>query len=122
MRQVTQDKLSYSEAFKQKVVEEVLRGKYSIEECRKVYDIRGGSTIQNWLVALGHQDKLGRRIRIEMKDERDKLKAQEKQLKEYERIIAKQQVKLDYYDALLTIGKQKYGIDLKKKSGPEESE
>ena len=120
MRKVTRDKIYYSDAFKQKVVGEVLRGKFTIDECRRVYDIGGPTTIQRWMKKLGKEQHLGRVVRIEMKDEKDKIKELEKKLKEYEKVISNQEVKLLTYEALLEIGKEKYGIDLKKKTGQDQ--
>ena len=41
--------VSYSEAFKQKIVEEIEAGKYSIVEAKRIYDICGNGTINNWI-------------------------------------------------------------------------
>jgi transposase-like protein len=54
-RRVTKERLVYSDAFKQKVVAEIIQGKFSVEETRKVYDIRVATTLQQWFVALGRQ-------------------------------------------------------------------
>jgi transposase-like protein len=43
----------YSMAFKQKVVREIESSKLSIEDARRLYDIRGHETIQNWIGKLG---------------------------------------------------------------------
>ena len=45
--------LRYSRAFKQKVVEEIESGKLTIAKAQRVYDIRGGETIQKWIRLLG---------------------------------------------------------------------
>ena len=65
----------YSEAFKQKVVEEVSKGKISIAQARRNYDIRGHMTVQRW---MGNHDNspnsIKRVIYRSMKNESQKVK------------------------------------------------
>jgi transposase-like protein len=112
-RRVTKDKLVYSDAFKQKVVSEIIQGKFSVEEARKVYDIRGTATLRRWMVAQGKSEHLGRVVRIETKDEKDRIRELEKQIRDYHKVISNLELKILYQDTLLKIGKEKYGLDLK---------
>jgi len=114
--------LRYSEAFKLKVVDEIEKGRYSEADVRKVYGINGGATVSRWLRKYGFNDDVGKVIRIEMKDERDKIKQLEKEKHELERALAKTQVKVLAYEALIDIAKEDYGIDLKKNGMKESKE
>lgn len=65
--------LRYSEAFKLKVVEEIEKGHLTISEAMNLYDIRGGATIYNWIRKYGKNHLLKKIVRIEMKDEKNKI-------------------------------------------------
>ena len=64
----------YSSAFKLKVVNEIESGKLSIFQAQKIYDIGGNATISKWIKNLGKNHLLSKVVRIEMKDEKDKVK------------------------------------------------
>lgn len=111
----------YSAAFKQKVVSEIESGKLSIERARRVYDIRGKTTIQKWLKKVGKYDFLYQVVRIEMKDEKDKLKELEKQKKQLESALAQEHLKNICLEALIESVEEHYGIDVKKNFGDKAS-
>jgi transposase-like protein len=112
----------YSEAFKQKVVSEIESGKLSIEAARRIYDIGGQTTIQKWLKKVGKYDLLYKVVRIEMKDEKDKLKELEKQKKQLESALAQEHLKNICLEALIDSIEEHYGIDVKKNFGDKASE
>ncbi len=78
----------YSTAFKLKVVREIEEGKFSIDKCREIYDIGGSDTIQNWMRKLGKSDLISKVVRIEMKDEKGKLKQLKREKQELESALA----------------------------------
>jgi transposase-like protein len=112
----------YSPAFKQKVISEIESGELSIEAARRIYDIRGKTTIQKWLKRVGKYDSLYKVIRIEMKGERDKLKELEKQKKQLESALAQEHLKNICLEALIDSIEKHYGIDVKKKFGERASQ
>ena len=59
----------YSDCFKLSIVEEIEKNGLSIEDCRRKYDIKGASTIQNWLKKYGKNRLLNKVVRVETKDE-----------------------------------------------------
>jgi transposase-like protein len=107
----------YSLAFKQKVIHEIESGKLSIEKARRIYDIGGTCTIQKWLKKLGKHHLLYKVVRIEMKDERDKLRELEKQKKELESALAQEHLRNLSLEALIESIEEHYGIDVKKNFG-----
>ena len=69
----------YSTAFKQKVISEIESGKLTIAEARRIYDIKSQQTIYEWLRKYGKNHLIKKIVRVEMKDEKDKLKELERQ-------------------------------------------
>jgi len=106
--------IRYSTAFKQKVVDEIEEGKLTISEARKLYDIRGGPTIQLWIKKFGKLHLLNKVVRIEMKDEVSKIKQLEKQKRELESALAQAHLKILAYESLIEVAEKDLGIDLKK--------
>jgi transposase-like protein len=109
--------LRYSLAFQQKVVREIESGELSIGDARRLYDIRGCETIQKWIRKLGKNHLLSKVVRIEMKDEKDRVNELEKRIRQLESALADEHIKNAVLESLVEIARDKYGIDLKKKSG-----
>jgi transposase-like protein len=112
----------YSLAFKQKVISAIESGELSIEEARRIYGIRGKTTVQKWLKRVGKYDSLYKVVRIEMKGERDKLKELEKQKKQLESALAQEHLKNICLEALIDSIEKHYGIDAKKNFGEKASQ
>jgi transposase-like protein len=70
----------YSIAFQKKVVSEIESGELSIEDACRLYDITGNDTIQKWIRKFGRNHLLNKVVRIEMKDEKDRVKQLEKKI------------------------------------------
>ena len=113
--------IRYSTAFKLKVVEQIERGELTISEARRVYDIGGGQTIQKWLTKHGKSHLLSRVVRIEMKDEKDRIKQLEAEKKKLESALAQAHVKNLFLEEVISLANEEYGIDIKKKSATEPS-
>jgi len=107
----------YSHAFKQKVVTEIELGKKTIAEARKIYDISGCGTIESWIKKFGKNHLLAKVVRIEMKDEKDKLKELEQQKKQLESALAQAHLKIICLESLVDSAEEYYQIDIKKKFG-----
>ena len=86
--------LRYSNAFKQKVVGEIERGEISIWKARELYDIKGSATIQEWIRKLGRNHLLAKVVRIEMRDEKDKMKELKKREQELEKALSSAQLRI----------------------------
>jgi transposase len=106
----------YSLAFKQKVVKEIEKGKYNITQAQIAYDIRGNTTIQKWIKKFGKNELLGKVVRIEMRNELDKIKQLEQQKRELEKAVAKLTLKNLALETKIEILEEESGIDSKKKS------
>jgi transposase-like protein len=112
----------YSLAFKQKVVSEIERGELKIGDAQRIYDIRGNETIQSWIRKLGRNHLLNKVVRIEMKDEKERIKELEKQVKELESALAQSHVKNIALESLLECAEEHYQADFKKNFGGKELE
>ena len=106
----------YSIAFRHKVVSEIENGTLSIAEARQLYDISGGSTIQGWMRKLGKAHLLNKVVRIEMKDERDKLKALEAENRKLESALAQAHLKVIALESTIKVLEEETGVTLKKKT------
>ena len=107
----------YSSAFKLKVVNEIESGKYTIGEARRIYDIKGSHTIQYWIKQLGKNHLLSKVVRIQMKDEKDKIKELTNQVKVLQRALTQVQVDNICWKSLVEVIDEKYHIDSKKNFG-----
>ena len=114
----------YSMAFKQKVVSEIESGKLTISGARKVYGITGIGTIENWLKKLGKSHLLNKVVRIEMIDEKDRIKELEREKRALESALAQTQLKLIAMESLLETAEEHYGVyfqEIKKNFGTKRS-
>ncbi len=112
----------YSLAFKQKVISEIELGKLTIAEARRIYDIGGGDTIYQWLRQFGKNHLINRVVRVEMRDEKDKIKELERQKQELESALAQAHLKNLCLEALLECIEEHYDVDVKKTFGQRASE
>lgn len=81
-------RISYSTAFKLKVVEDIESGKFSMTEAGNIYDIGGVHTISRWMVKSGKSQLLSKVLRVEMKDEKDKLIELQGRVLKLEKLLA----------------------------------
>ncbi len=107
----------YSIAFKQKVISEIESGKLTIAEARKIYDIKSSPTIYEWLRKYGKNQLIKKVVRVEMRDEKDKLKEVERQKRELESALAQSHLKNLCLEALIECVEERYEVDVKKTFG-----
>ena len=109
-------KYRYSMAFKQKVISEIESGRYSLQQASKIYNVSDVS-LYNWLRALGKNHLIGKTVRIEMKDETDRLKQLEKEKEALESALAQAHLKIITLESLLEVAEEHQQKDLKKNIG-----
>lgn len=107
----------YSRAFQLKVVSEVESGKYTISQARRIYDIGSCGTIYLWLRKFGKGHLIEKVVRVEMKDEKDKLKELEIKNRKLESALADAHLKLICWESLIECVEEYYQIDVKKNFG-----
>jgi transposase len=109
--------LRYSRAFKQKVVGEIERGEINIYQAQSVYDIKGSGTIQKWIKRFGKNHLLRKVVRIEMKDERDKIKQLEQEIRALKSALSEEHLKNITLESLIEVAQKHYKTDFKKNFG-----
>ena len=102
----------YSSAFKLKVVSEIESGKLSINQAMEIYDIGGSTTISKWIKNLGKNHLLSKIVRIEMKDEADKLKELKERVRQLEKLLANKELDNLMNEAFLELLADDQGVDL----------
>ena len=111
----------YSEPFKLHVVTEIESGQLTIGSARRRYGIKGGETIQKWLRRYGKNHLLGKVVRVERPEEKDRIKELEAKVRELESALAQSQIKLFAYESLVDVAEEHYGADFKKNFGAKRS-
>ena len=81
--------VTYSEAFKMQVVEEIGQGKFAtIFQAQKAYGICGANTIQEWIKKYSRTELLPKRVRVETMTEIDELKEAKKRIRDLEKALS----------------------------------
>ena len=110
--------ITYSEAFKMQVVQEISQGKFaSIFQAQKAYGICGTATIQKWIKKYGKVKLLPKRVRVETMTEVDELKGAKKRIRDLEKALADSHMDYCLEIAFLEIACEEMGTsreDLKK--------
>ncbi len=117
--------LFYTEAFKQKIVNEVLSGKLNKRQASLIYGIKGNATILYWINqsrGLKGYEAKARSVAnfAEMKkDIHDKkLEEENKELRELLRVA---ELRADLWQHAIEIAEKKFNIDIVKKFGAQPS-
>jgi transposase-like protein len=126
--------ISYSEAFKMQVVEQISQGKFaSMSQAQKAYGINGATTIKTWIKKYGKEELLPKRVRVETMSEIDELKEAKKRIRDLEKALADSHMDYCLERAFLEIACEEMGTsreelkksnairlaDVRKKSGME---
>jgi transposase-like protein len=94
------------------VVNEIESGKLSMNHAREIYDIGGANTIEGWIKNLGKNHLLSKVVRIEMKDEKDKVKELKERVRQLEKLLANKELDNLMNEAFLELMAEDHGIDI----------
>lgn len=118
-------KLFYTEAFKQKIVNEVLSGKLNKRQASLIYGIKGNATILYWINQCqglkGYEAKQKQVANFaEMKKNINdkKLEEENKELRELLRVA---ELRADLWQHAIEVAEKKFNIDILKKYGAQQS-
>jgi len=109
----------YSEEFKLKVIHEVLSGKYTKAEARRVYRIGGKSAILYWIrkysSSSNQKDKTCEATNYlkEMKP----LSKEELRIQELEKALERESLRGDLLEKIVIIAEEQFNIEIRKKYG-----
>lgn len=105
----------FSDEIRRKVVREFREGKYTVKELTELYHVSHQS-IYRWIHKFSPTDEPTITV-VEMADSTDKkLKDLQQQIADLERALGQKQIKLDFYEKMMDLAKEEYGLNLKKSS------
>lgn len=118
-------KLFYTEAFKQKIVDEVLSCKLSKRQAQMIYGIKGNATILYWIrQSQGLKGYEKTEIQLanfaEMKKNITDKKLEE-ELKETKELLRVAELRADLWQHAIEIAEKKFKIEILKKYGAQPS-
>lgn len=118
-------KLFYTEAFKQKIVNEVLSGKLNKRQASLIYGIKGNATILYWINQSrglkgyeAKQKQLANFAEMKKNINDKKLEEENKELKELLRVA---ELRADLWQHAIEVAEKKFNIDILKKYGAQQS-
>ena len=118
-------KLFYTEAFKQKIVNEVLSGKLNKRQASLIYGIKGNATILYWINQSrglhGYEKRrtpVANFAEMKMNIQDKKLEEENKELKELLRVA---ELRANLWQHAIEIAEKKFNIDIVKKYGAQQS-
>ena len=113
--------LFYTEAFKQKIVNEVLSGKLNKRQASLIYGIKGNATILYWIKqSQGLKGYEKKAVPIANFTEMKKNiydKKLEEELKETKELLRIAELRADLWQHAIELAEKKFNIDILKKSG-----
>jgi transposase len=112
---------NYSEAFKWKIVQEVLAGKFSKEEAKRFYGIASNCAILYWMRKYSGDKNYRQpgKINEDIQSMRKKLprQMQQNRIKELEEALEREKQRADLWQTIVEIAEEELGVDIKKKYG-----
>lgn len=108
----------YTLSFKLAVVDQIEKGEMSYKEAQDRYGIQGCSTVLNWLRKHGRQDwSQGVSIRTGKQDimQAPLPQTPEQRIKELEELLLISDQKAQFFEAVVSVLKNDYGVSIVKK-------
>ncbi len=111
----------YSEAFKWQVVKDVLEGKYTKEEARRIYGIKSKCAVLYWIRKFSGNNNYRKPSEFESgsitMNKRTTEKIQISKLKELEEELSRERQRSELWKAMVEIAEEELGVDIRKKFG-----
>ena len=116
----------YSEEFKWEVVQEVLSGKFTKEQARKVYGIKSNCAILYWMRKFSGNDNYrtgGQPLENSIAMSKTKKeKALENRIKQLEDHLKREQLRADLWQKIVETAQGQLKLDIVKKYGAKQSQ
>lgn len=106
----------FSEEFKRSRVKEFERGKLTVNQISKEYDLNV-QLIYHWIRKYSTYDQKGYQVVVEEKSLGKKNQQLRDRIKELEAALGRKQMEVDYLTKLIELQSDDLGVDLKKKGG-----
>ncbi len=110
----------FSEELKYQVVKQYEKGKMTVVELSKFYEL-SETSLYNWIYKYSKFQKASIQIVEMIKSSTQKIKDLEFKVKELERIVGVKQINIDFLEKMIDVAKEEYDIDIKKKSSTPQS-
>lgn len=115
-----------SDDFKRKVALDVITGKLSKEEARRVYDIRGKSAVTDWVrrfeQEFSHLENPALCLPLMNKSKKTaSLEDLQSEIERLRRELATEQHKSGLYKSMIEVAEERFNIEIRKKSGAKPS-
>lgn len=105
----------YSEVFKRQVVKDVESGLFSVLEAMTVYSLPTSMTIYRWIRQYGYNERIGKVVHVTTNEEEMEVLTLRKEIAVLKQALEDSQIKNIVLETMIEVGKDQYGIDLKKK-------
>lgn len=108
----------YSEAFKRKVIQDIISGIYTANQAQKVYNIGGNTTIYKWLAHYGvksYNDQRG--VKMSKKTDKVTIVDLQSRIRYLEQVVSDLMIEKKILEATIDVANKEYGLDLKKNTG-----
>lgn len=106
----------FSESFRKKKVREIERNLTTVREVSREYDV-SATSVYKWLYKYSKLYKRELKQVVEPMSDTRKIKALQDKIKELEQVVGQKQIKLEFYEKMMELAEQEYGIPFKKKAG-----
>lgn len=108
-----QHRRHFSDEIRRKVVGGFREGKHTVKELSDLYHVSYQS-IYRWIHKFSPTDEPTITV-VEMADSSDKkLKDLQQKIADLEQALGQKQIKLDFYEKMIELAEEEYGLDLKK--------
>ena len=118
----------YTMSFKMSVVREYEETHVSLGELSRKYGIQGSDTIRQWINKFGTFDWQNKTLlpMAKTKDQellelRERVKVLERKNARLEKELEVKDMKAEFFDLMIDIAEEEYGVDIRKKCSPEQS-
>jgi transposase len=115
----------YSEEFKWRVVQDVLEGKYTKEEARRIHNIQGNCSVLYWMRKYsGNDDYRQGGAPLDTKTAMSNMKElseKDRRIKELEEELRREKLRADLWQKMVEIAEEQLDFDIRKKFGAKPS-
>ena len=119
----------YPMSFKLSVVREYEETKVSLEELTRKYGIQGHNTVRQWINKFGTFDwqnltlePMAKTKSQELLELREKVKVLERKNARLEKELEQKDMKAEFFNLMIEIAEEEYGVDIRKKCSPGQSD
>ena len=109
--------IRYSISFKQKVIREIEEEGLTLAEASRRYGIKGSNTVERWIKQYGKYRLLNKVVRVETKEEKDRIQELESEIKRLKLALADSTLAQHALQTLIEVVDEHYQTDVKKTLG-----